>query len=162
MGGGGGMVGGGRTGVPWYLIFDFFSRGVISDILGGLICDIWFLWGFNIWYLIPPPHNSSWAHKWSFVCFIKLNWIIIKHFWSRFTTLLFPLSLKFNHFWPFTAIFSLPNFHHFSQDFSPYFIALGRCGWKAYMSYIASFKLVLPFAKYKVSVYIYKETTERA
>ena len=30
------------------------------------------------------------------------------------------------------------------------------------MSYIASLKLVLPFAKYTISVYIYKETTERA
>ena len=33
--------GGGGTGVPWYLIFDF---------LGGVISDIWFFSG--VWYLI--------------------------------------------------------------------------------------------------------------
>ena len=60
--------GGGWTGVPWYLIFDYLVvkylifdifGGQISDIWffkGGLISDIWFFMGFNIWYLVSSIH----------------------------------------------------------------------------------------------------------
>ena len=81
--------GGGGTGVPWYLIFDFlggvisdnwFFWGLISDFLKSYIwflrtCDIWFFGGYDIWYLIfrgsniwymitfhPPPPPTDACH----------------------------------------------------------------------------------------------------
>ena len=102
------MGGGGGTGVPWYLIFDF---------LGCVISDIWFFWGvrylifdfLGVWYLIfyflggkisdlvASPHRCL-AHStkykiflwnigsevyrhfpWDSVIFLQKNWFSMFH-----------------------------------------------------------------------------------